>query len=385
MSLLPSVASTAMSSLSQLFEFYLASVYHLFGPGMDRASERVQQTLARIHETTILQPLCSDQHLFDVLILSQPNRYPFPASSSVDAMFTSQTGADPSNVWRDLLSSFLVVTASLEYLAISLDQVILPHLMNWLPESKRGLAIVLKQQSITSSTEMLLPFAVATAPLVLNTILCIPDQNNLPVKTRSELLSSMQRDGVPNFVQRVLCHEEETFNGVEMPEKASPWVMEVQLSCQQLADALSKNRSLLVEDSLSRLLTNFGGNWQQMPVLWQAICDCISQNLLMAFGRVEKCTREGRCQMLLDAQTLAASVETVSEVRPFPDLERIINYVQAYYTPLREFPEWLRDFATFYSQDQLLGLAKCMTIDCDKKTRSRLISAVESLSISSQE
>lgn len=63
--------------------------------------------------------------------------------------------------------------------------------------------------------------------------------------------------------------------------------------------------------------------------------------------------------------------------RPFVNLDVLVDYIQAFYVPTREWENWLvgGGGAIRYTQNQALGLAYCLCRG-DKKTRQRLLATV---------
>ncbi|VDL86030.1 unnamed protein product [Schistocephalus solidus] len=65
---------------------------------------------------------------------------------------------------------------------------------------------------------------------------------------------------------------------------------------------------------------------------------------------------------------------------PFVNLDFLVDYIQAFYVPIREWEAWLmsQDVTKRYSQHQLTGLASCLSRG-DRKTRQRLINIVNQM------
>lgn len=62
--------------------------------------------------------------------------------------------------------------------------------------------------------------------------------------------------------------------------------------------------------------------------------------------------------------------------RPFVKLNLLVDYIQAFFVPTREFSTWLESTGVHrYTQRQSLGLANCLAHG-DKNTRQRLIAMV---------
>ena len=155
-------------------------------------------------------------------------------------------------------------------------------------------------------------------------------------------------------------------------------------------------------NALKTLSSSLSPPAQAMKAIWVGAMTWISSELLEGLAGVQDCSEEGRSQMLLDVQSAALLCETESGIRfslnvflllfyvklnvnyvlvsryfrPFVKLNLLVDYIQAFFVPTREWSNWLECTGVRrYTQRQSLGLANCLARG-DKHLRQRLLATV---------
>lgn len=60
------------------------------------------------------------------------------------------------------------------------------------------------------------------------------------------------------------------------------------------------------------------------------------------FSSARKCSNEGRALMQLDFRQFVMKLERISELKPMPHQDHVVNYVKAYYIPEAELEQWVK-------------------------------------------
>ncbi|XP_030747477.1 syndetin [Sitophilus oryzae] len=114
-----------------------------------------------------------------------------------------------------------------------------------------------------------------------------------------------------------------------------------------------------------------------LKVLWENIAHIVTHTLVQGFSEAKKCTNGGRALMQLDFTQFLTKFEKISSLRPVPHKEYVENYVKAYYLPDSELEIWVREHKE-YSAKHLYGLVSCACQN-NKKSRQRLLQVVEEM------
>lgn len=77
--------------------------------------------------------------------------------------------------------------------------------------------------------------------------------------------------------------------------------------------------------------------------------------LVEGYSRVKKWTNEGRASMSLDMRVLQLGLERLANMKPLPHVSFVENYIKAWYVPDDLILQWLKDHPE-YTKNQLLGL-----------------------------
>jgi hypothetical protein len=117
-----------------------------------------------------------------------------------------------------------------------------------------------------------------------------------------------------------------------------------------------------------------------MRRLWVEVIDYAAEQLVVGYSKVKKCTPEGRALMSLDLQTLKSTLETMTDLRPLPKWDHVVDYVQAYYLDEKSFLKWITDHRDYTIADYL-SIAQCgMAAEkLKKKDKAQFLKAVEDL------
>ncbi len=95
-----------------------------------------------------------------------------------------------------------------------------------------------------------------------------------------------------------------------------------------------------------------------MQKLWTETVDYVSEQLVISYSKIQKCTTEGRALMAVDVNILKQGLEKLTGLRPLPCWEHLNDYVIAFYYPENDFLEWVVQHPG-YSFDQYWSIASC--------------------------
>ncbi|CAH8667125.1 unnamed protein product [Dicrocoelium dendriticum] len=396
MHLLKPIASEVMHCLCQVFDYYLYSL-------VDSAElpERLRSTLKRIRERLI----ASNDHPSVI----KGDRFALPAHEPM-RVFQSvsrfwETVSDPTSsgtppLWQMYLQAHFVGVESVNCLAEMLEQTLLPHLSNLLPERKRGLTSVFREQSLMAARQLREPCAAHIAPQLLS--LLVPSgppvspgtpQSVNASTTIASSLSKIWPIGSNNVSSSSIDKESNKLGGSSPIPNAkmdpdfdsnvfASHVASVQWTTNEVATRPSPYVNQLrvsvlgpFNTALHTLTRRLGISDTCRSVMWSALLNCIGSSLLNAFAEIHLCSEEGRGQMLLDVQSIAVFAEADSKMQSFPRLDHVIEYIQAFYIPAHEWEHWLAHTGTKYSRAQLTGLAHCLARG-DRRQRQRLLNSI---------
>ncbi|KAL5102837.1 Syndetin [Taenia crassiceps] len=353
MRLLRPIASEVMHCIGQIFDYYLFVVYSLFGKpfspkeGTTQLPERLRKTLTRI--STLLIAPADHSHV--------GNGSRFVVPNCILSASNQQAGdvvrmASMEDIIRHL-RRHIVGVESLVYLSTVLEKDLLLHLRDCLPESKRGLLDAFRDQSLVTTLDVREATALHLASCIFPPLLLLggyPSGNSSADKDTSHLLRNMVATN-PGWTSKAVATE------------PSAYLQSVNTAISRLSSAFKALPPPPIPPPAVR-------------ALWMGAMAWISAELLEGLAGVCDCTEEGRSQMLLDVQSAALLCETESGIRPFVKLNLLVDYIQAFFVPTREWSNWLESTGVHhYTQRQSLGLAHCLARG-DKHARQRLVAAV---------
>lgn len=93
-----------------------------------------------------------------------------------------------------------------------------------------------------------------------------------------------------------------------------------------------------------------------MAVLWGETAQYVAEQLVIGYSAVKKCTFEGRALMTQDLTMLRQGLERLTDLAPLPGWHVVDDYVKAYYLPEADFMTWMQEH-TCYSASQFIALA----------------------------
>uniref|UniRef100_A0A5K4EDW5 Vps54_N domain-containing protein n=1 Tax=Schistosoma mansoni TaxID=6183 RepID=A0A5K4EDW5_SCHMA len=425
MRLLQPIAGEVMHCLCQVFDYYLYSILNLFGPiqisNSSEFPERLRTTIKRINERLIT----ADNHQS----ILTGDRFSLPLHGPIELLHAlNPTDNNPAigdnnnnnnnnNNKREhqLIQIYVVAVESVIFLADILETVLLPHLTACLPDNKRGLALVFREQSLMAARQIREPCANELAPHLLNIIITkmtdvtaknckqLPATNNAPItssfskiwpigsNTNQQQQTIDKESSIPNNNNTNSSSPTSIHNNLIVSTTDSIDILTMHICAMNwLTKEVANTPNSYVYDininvfhPLSLILQNISKEFHLkdhifMIVIWKALLSCLASQLLEALSRVQQCSDEGRGQMLLDIQTLAVYAQSASKIRSFPRLDYVIEYIQAFYIPIHEWEHWLTNYGTKYSRSQLTGLASCLSRS-DKRQYQRLINTLNQI------
>eukprot|EP01104_Vermistella_antarctica_P008256 TRINITY_DN2060_c1_g1_i1.p1 TRINITY_DN2060_c1_g1~~TRINITY_DN2060_c1_g1_i1.p1 ORF type:complete len:988 (-),score=289.61 TRINITY_DN2060_c1_g1_i1:155-3118(-) len=113
-------------------------------------------------------------------------------------------------------------------------------------------------------------------------------------------------------------------------------------------------------------------------VLWQYNMETVMTQLVEGFSRAKRCTQEGRVLMGLDFGNLKAALEKLTDIRPIPHVQYVDRYIKAYYLADYEFLPWIKEHEE-YTAEQLLGLVICASSQFKKMVKEELLRTAEEM------
>ncbi|XP_035688646.1 syndetin-like isoform X2 [Branchiostoma floridae] len=337
MNVLKPIAFDVVICMSQLFDYYLFSVYSFFATDLDLSaaadwglSNKLKTTLKRINDNLILPEDSMMPNLQQPVqqVEDRKDKVPFPHVSPVVDLTGTQ------NLYG--LAERVVATESLVFLADQFE-FLQPQLESVIPPAKKAFLQQFYSQTISTASELRRPVyrVVAAKSVVYDHIL--------------QLMANVKWD---------------------------------------IKDIMSQHSSYV--DVLLRELQVFSNKLDQVGrhvpipqpvynVLWEHCIRLANRTFVEGFASAKKCSNEGRALMQLDFQQFLMKLEKLTDLRPIPDREFVEVYVKAYYLTDADMERWIRDHRE-YSTKQLTGLVMCgVGSHINKKARQRLLATIEDM------
>ncbi|XP_065839973.1 syndetin-like isoform X2 [Oscarella lobularis] len=330
MNLLKPIAFDVMQSMSQLFDFYLYTIYAFFAsdrndgnhfglsPKMTATLERISSNLiSPYHEGSPTSPVSPDN-----IKVYEPRVSPMVQLQS------------PLNLFG--LTERQVGVESLVYLASQFD-LLRPHLESLTPQSKRAFLTQFYSQTVSIAIEIRKPVyrGIADRVLVLDKVLPKMHQVKWDIK--------------------------------EIMSQHSPYV---DLLLEEFSSF--KERLRIAEQRLP--LPPEG-----REMMWTHCIRLANRAFVEGFAGVKKCSNEGRALMQLDFQQFLVKLEQLTNIRPIPDKQYVETYIKAYYLTEADLEQWLRTHKE-YSNKHLTSLVNSgMGGHLGRKSKQRLLSLIEEI------
>ncbi|XP_076349284.1 vacuolar protein sorting 50 isoform X1 [Tachypleus tridentatus] len=324
MNLLKPIAFDVLICMSQLFDYYMFSVYTFFSREIDFSenalSNKLRTTLKRIRENLILAESESD---FGTDMRNK-DKVPAPVlSTMVDLKSIEQLYG---------LAERVTAAESLVFLANQFE-FLHPHLETFIPSSKKAFLQQFCSQTILTAPELRRPIymTVAARGVDYNQVLmlmnCVKWDVHDIMSQHSYYVDILLRE-LQVFSMRLLEVNKKT----PIPKEAS-------------------------------------------DILWEHCIRLANRTFIEGFSQAKKCTNEGRALMQLDYQQFLTKVEGLTDLRLVPERELVEGYIKAFYLLEPALEQWIRSHRE-YTQKQLIGLVSCVT-QLNKKGRQKLISLIE--------
>lgn len=370
MQLLKPIASEVMHCIGQLFDYYLFVIHNLFGSlntsgQTAHLPDRLQKTIARISARLVASAKSP--------VVINGTRFAVPDCIANRHKEESLQSSDLQNI-SEIIQRHIVGIESLVFLATVLETQLLSSLHECLPDSKHGLLVVFKEQSIVTAFEVRDSAGFELASKVFPPLLSITlnqngTSNGNSVKATKTTPESATSSPPPSqTILRQLIASRDWVAQDAVATKPSAYLTVLSTAIRRFADLLTT------------AARHLGATPAARTAVWRGTLHWLSSELLEGIATVNECSEEGRSQMLLDVQSTALLCESESGIRPFVNLDFLVDYIQAFYVPIREWEAWLmsQDVTKRYSQHQLTGLASCLSRG-DRKTRQRLINIVNQM------
>ncbi|KAL4225130.1 hypothetical protein ACF0H5_015823 [Mactra antiquata] len=340
MRLLKPIAFDVMSSMAQLFDFYMYSVFIFFGTSLlqstmdDRhINTRLRSTLQRIHDSLILDINATENIEENGPIIHHGNE---------DKILTPHISpiVDLNNPNRMFgLPERIVAAESLVFLGEQLD-FLQSYLETIIPQNKKAFLTQFYSQTVNMAVELRKPIYWSVSCNVINYDIVL--QHMASVKWDVKEIMSQHNSYVDILMQQ--------FSGFN---------------------------------------SHLNDLCRHMPVpratydhIWDQIVRITGRTFVEGYANAKKCSIEGRALMQLDFQQYLKNVEKLIDLRPIPDREYVEGYIKAYYFPENQLELWLQEHRE-YSIKQLLSLVNAVD-HLNRKARQRLVNMVEEMDKSSR-
>ncbi|ELU05654.1 hypothetical protein CAPTEDRAFT_184136 [Capitella teleta] len=340
MTVLKPIAFDVTICMSQLFDYYLFSIFTFFGSEAEAVSRslsnKLRTTLKRIHDNLILdedddvhfsQPggAGSDSGVVATMTDdSKRDKVPHPHLSSIVDLMDERTMYG--------LAQRIVATESLVFLAEQFE-FLQPHLEANIPASKNPFLQQFYSQTVSTAQELRLPVYVSIASRSI-------DYDNL----------TQQMHQVKWDIHDIMSQH-------------SAYVDKLVVEFEAFHQRLSQlSKKVPVPKAVNH-------------VIWEHCIRLANHAFVNGYANAKKCTNEGRALMQLDFQQFLIKLEKLTDLRPIPYREFVDSYVKAYYFPEAQLETWIRDHKE-YSGRQLSSLVTCIP-QLNKKSRQRIIGMIE--------
>uniref|UniRef100_A0A2R5LDX3 Coiled-coil domain-containing protein n=1 Tax=Ornithodoros turicata TaxID=34597 RepID=A0A2R5LDX3_9ACAR len=324
MDVLHIIAFDVFLCMSQLFDYYMYTVYLFFAKEMSDFSEnslsnKLRTSLRRISDVLIL--VSKDLESGDPS--QTKDKVPPPSLSPVVSLI------DPADLHG--LAERVVAAESLAFLSQQFES-LAPHLDALIPQAKQPY-LKTYTQNVALSVDLRRPIYMTVAA------------------------KSINYDQVLGFMERV------HWDIHDIPSQHSSYVdllvRELQNFIMRLSDVSKRTPIPKVASSL----------------LWEHCIRMSNRTFIEGFSQAKKCTNEGRALMQLDYQQFVSKVEKLMDLRPLPDRELVEGYIKAYYMLDKALESWILSHKE-YTPKQLIGLVNCVT-QLNKKSRQNLINLID--------
>ncbi|CAL1535105.1 unnamed protein product [Lymnaea stagnalis] len=334
-SILKPIAFDVISCMSQLFDYYLYTVYSFFGqdsvsvdlinPQSDRSiNTRLFTTLQRIRENLVAHP-------------NTPNHIATEKQDTTDKITAPKMSplvklSDASTLFG--LAERVVATESLMFLAKQLEY-LQPYLEELIPSNKKAFLSQFYTQTVNMACEVRKPV--------------------YSVVSRQSIIyeSVLQQMGTVRWDIKEIMSQHNAY---------------IDLLLKSFTEFQKRLADIDKRVPLPKAVTN---------LIWEQCVRHANRTFVEGYASTKKCSNEGRALMQLDFQQFLTKLDQIVELRPIPEREFVEAYIKAYYLPESQLEGWVHDHKE-YSNRQLLALVTSVD-HLGRKSRQKLISMVEEM------
>ncbi|XP_014777198.1 syndetin [Octopus bimaculoides] len=327
MNILKPIAFDVISCMSQLFDYYMYSVYIFFssdGPEINDITmkNRLKITLQRVGESLIA----------DGSVSVGNGLVPPEKTDKIRQAYLSPTVnlTNPQKLFG--LSERIVAAESLVFLAEQFE-FLQPYLDSMIPVNKKAFLQQFYSQTVKMASELRKP------------------------------------------IYRVVSSQVIDYGSLVQQMSAVKW---------DVKDIMSQHNTYV--DSILESFQDFRNRLHEVSrhvpvskvvhdIIWEHCISLANHMFVEGYANAKKCTNEGRAWMQLDFQQFLTKLEKFADIRPIPEREYVETYIKAYYLPEAQLEIWLQDHKE-YSNKQLLALITSVD-HINRKARQRLVNMVE--------
>lgn len=324
-SVLKPIAFDVVLCMSELFDYYLFSIYSFFASDVSDGAalglnSKLWTTLKRISDN-ISQQLKSSGTMANPMQV--PENTGFPRVSPIVQL----SGIDHIHG----LAERIVGTESLVFLAEQLE-FLQPHLEAVIPSSKKPFLLQFYSQTVSVASELRRPVYRGVASRSIN-LERIPQMMMTVRWDIKDIMSqhSMYVDHMLQIFYEFNTRLEGVSRRVRIPAEA-------------------------------------------YKIIWEHVIKLANRNMVEGFSNAKKCSNEGRALMQLDFQQFLQKLESITQLRPIPDKEFVEAYIKAFYLNEVDMENWVKEHKE-YTAKQLTGLINCAV--ATKRTRNRILNVIE--------
>ncbi|XP_054713927.1 syndetin-like [Uloborus diversus] len=323
MSVLKPIAFDVLICMSQLFDYYMYSVYIFFAKEMSDLTEntlsnKLRTSLKRIRENLMCEEVIET---FD-----NRNKDKIPPPSLSSAVNLRKV--------EDLygLAERVAAAESLVFLAEQFE-LLHPHLEILIPPTKRAFLQQFCSQTVSQAAELRRPVYMAVAAKTI-------DYEQVVF-----LMGSVKWD-----------------------------INEIMSQHSSYVDILLRELQVF-SMRLSEVSKRIPVPKEAYDLLWEHCITLANHSFIEGFSQAKKCTNGGRALMQLDYQQFLSKVQHLTDLKSLPGKELVESYIKAYYMLEPNLEHWICSHRE-YTNRQLIGLVNCIT-QLNKKGRQKLISQIE--------
>ncbi|BFZ05032.1 hypothetical protein BsWGS_08071 [Bradybaena similaris] len=337
-SFLKPIAFDVISCMSQLFDYYLFTIYSFFGSdSVNQPSSNDRTVNARLYTTL--------QRILDNLIATPAATAAAATTGGLHPDNKDITDKVPAATMSPLvnltasstmygLAERVVATESLMFLAKQLEY-LHPYLEELIPSNKKAFLNQFYSQTVNMAGEVRKPVYGVVSRQCVNYEFVL-QQMSLVKWDVKEIMSQHN-----SYIDTLLKSFTEFHKKLLELDKRVP---------------------------LPKAVTN---------LIWAQCIRHANRTFVEGYASTKKCSNEGRALMQLDFQQFLTKVDQIVEIRPIPEREFVEAYIKAYYLSEHELEGWVHDHKE-YSNKQLLALVSSVG-HLSRKSRQKLINMVEEM------